>query len=201
MLRLSVAQRTILRLIRNYFVRVNPALGLKRKTPYRCWVARVLKATMDVPPGLIDRAHQLVAWAVYNSGNCATSPWAEPEWLRPLLGEALGSGRRYARDGGGWIWHLIEDIASEFYTVVASSAHYRERLEHPFYAIQSDEQLFRQELLPIYVALLEQYKPEDWLNDLILSLSWRHLALRLLEEWEQKAPAEEQTTQERRCQS
>jgi hypothetical protein len=195
MLKLSVAQRTILRLIRNTFVRVNPALGFKRQTPYRRWVARVLKAALDVPPGLVDKAHELVAWAVYNAGNHATHAWDEPEWLRPLLDEAIGSGRRHARDGGGWIWHLIEDIAAEFYVVVASSEHYRERLEHPFYAIQSDERLFRQELLPLYTALLQQYKPEDRMNDLILSLSWQHLALRLLEEWEQKAPVEEQAIQ------
>jgi hypothetical protein len=47
-------------------------------------------------------------------------------------------------------------------------------------------------MLPIYTALLAQYKPEDWVNDLILSLSWRHLALRLLDEWEQKAPKEKE---------
>jgi len=195
MLRLSVAQRTLLRLIRNYYIRVNPALGFRNQTPYRRWASRVLKATFDVPPGIIDRAHQLVAWAVYNSGNHATSPWSEPEWLRPLLDEAIGTGRRYARDGGGWIWRLIEDIATEFYVVAASSEHYREKLEYSFYAIQSDKLLFRQELLPLYVALLEQYEPEDPMNNRILSLSWQHLVLTLLEEWERKAPALQETEQ------
>jgi hypothetical protein len=190
MLRLSVPQRTILRLVRETFVRVNPALGFKRPTPYRRWVARVLKETLGTPEGCIDRSHHLVGWAVFNAGNAATNQWDAPRWLQPLLADAVGTGRKYARDGGGWIWTLIEDIASHFYTVVASSEHHRERLEHPFYAISSDEQIFRQELLPLYTALLAQYKPEDWMNDLILSLSWQHLVLRLLDEWEQKAPSE-----------
>jgi hypothetical protein len=192
MLKLTVAQRTVLRLIRETFVRVNPALGFKRQTPYRRWLARVLKETLGTPEGCIDRSHQLVGWAIFNAGNAATNAWGAPEWLQPILSDAAGSGRKYARDGGGWIWKLIEDIASHFYSVVASSEHYRERLEHPFYAISSDERLFRQEMLPIYTALLAQYKPEDWVNDLILSLSWRHLALRLLDEWEQKAPKEKE---------
>jgi hypothetical protein len=190
MLRLTVPQRTVLRLVRETFVRVNPALGFKRQTPYRRWVAKVLKETLGAPEGCTDRSHQLVGWAVFNAGNAATSAWDAPEWLQPLLAEAVGTGRKYARDGGGWIWNLIEDIASHFYTVVASSEHYRERLEHPFYAISSDEQIFRQELLPLYTALLAQYEPEDRMNDLILSLSWQHLVLRLLDEWEQKASSE-----------
>jgi hypothetical protein len=190
MLTLSVPQRTVLRLVRETFVRVNPALGFTRQTPYRRWVAKVLKETLGVPEGCVDRSHQLVGWAVFNAGNAATGAWDAPEWLQPLLAEAVGTGRKYARDGGGWIWTLIEDIASHFYTVVASSEHYRERLEHPFYAISSDEQIFRQELLPLYTALLAQYEPEDRMNDLILSLSWQHLVLRLLNEWEQKAPTE-----------
>jgi hypothetical protein len=190
MLTLSVPQRTVLRLVRDTFVRVNPALGFTRRTPYRQWVAKVLKETLGAPEGCVDRSHQLVGWAIFNAGNAATSAWDAPHWLQPLLAEAVGTGRKYARDGGGWIWTLIEDIASHFYTVVASSEHYRERLEHPFYAISSDEQIFRQELLPLYTALLSQYEPEDRMNDLILSLSWRHLVLRLLDEWEQKAPTE-----------
>jgi hypothetical protein len=153
-------------------------------------VAKVLKETLGAPEGCVDRSHQLIGWAIFNAGNAATSAWDAPHWLQPLLAEAVGTGRKYARDGGGWIWTLIEDIASHFYTVVASSEHYRERLEHPFYAISSDEQIFRQELLPLYTALLSQYEPEDRMNDLILSLSWRHLVLRLLDEWEQKAPTE-----------
>jgi hypothetical protein len=102
-------------LVRALLIRIerkNPGLP-PAKTPYRDWMSFVISTAL-----LNSCEHELLHWAVKTDFQAHTQIDAMPEPLCFLEQEAKGTGRKQARDGGGWKATLAEDITRGLVSVL-----------------------------------------------------------------------------------
>jgi len=182
---MRVEERTLILLVREKFVRINARLGFKPATPYRVWLAQVLKETLKEPN--YPRPTQLVGWAIYNFGHENTDVALDeaPHWLQPYLLNAKGSSRRFARDFGGWNWQLVRDIYDAYSSIVQFGQHYTAHLRFDELPYGLDD---------IYTALLSNARCTSEMSE-ILNSSWWELLSRVLTEFLKQAELQEAEVQ------
>ena len=179
-----VEERTLILLVQQKFLRLNARLGFKPATSYRVWLVRVLQDTLKE---IYPRTTQLIGWAVFNYGhqNSGIALDEAPKWLEPHLLNAKGTGRRYARDFGGWAWQLVRDIYDAYSSIIRFCRHYNAQLQfdEPPYGLDD-----------IYTALLSNARCTSEMSE-ILNSSWWELLSRVLTEFLKQAELQEAEVQ------
>jgi hypothetical protein len=104
MTRFTYARAALLRAVLERIERQNPAFA-PIKTPYRDWMVRTVKAAFRK-----DAEDALVKWAVQAQLQQHTTIASLPEPFQLMQDEAKGTGRKQARDEGGWLGTLAHDI-------------------------------------------------------------------------------------------